>query len=117
MSQDFKVKDIKLAEFGRKEISIAETEMPGLIALRKEYSGKKPLNKNLSENPLTETAAAKADGPGIGKISIVSSIQAFIKMAPGSEILGVPASDISEINLPDFKSSIIFNVFFFSLNL
>ena len=43
MSQDFKVKDIKLAEFGRKEISIAETEMPGLIALRKEYSGKKPL--------------------------------------------------------------------------
>ena len=32
---DFKVKDIGLAEFGRKEISIAETEMPGLMALRK----------------------------------------------------------------------------------
>jgi len=43
MSQDFKVKDINLAEFGRKEISIAETEMPGLMALRKEYKGKKPL--------------------------------------------------------------------------
>ncbi len=43
MSEDFKVKDIKLAEFGRKEISLAETEMPGLIALRKEYSNKKPL--------------------------------------------------------------------------
>ena len=40
---DFKVKDIKLAEFGRKEISLAETEMPGLMALRKEYSQKKPL--------------------------------------------------------------------------
>ena len=44
MSQDFKVKDINLADFGRKEISIAESEMPGLIALRKEYKGKKPLN-------------------------------------------------------------------------
>jgi len=43
MSQDFKVKDINQAEFGRKEISIAETEMPGLMALRKEYKGKKPL--------------------------------------------------------------------------
>ena len=43
MSQDFKVKDISLADFGRKEISLAETEMPGLIALRKEYKGKKPL--------------------------------------------------------------------------
>ena len=43
MSEDFKVKDIKLAEFGRKEISLAETEMPGLMALRKEYKGKKPL--------------------------------------------------------------------------
>ncbi len=43
MKQDYKVKDIKLAEFGRKEISLAETEMPGLMALRKEYRGKKPL--------------------------------------------------------------------------
>jgi len=43
MLQDFKVKDISQAGFGRKEISIAETEMPGLMALRKEYKGKKPL--------------------------------------------------------------------------
>ncbi len=40
---DFKVKDISLADFGRKEISIAESEMPGLMALREEYSGKVPL--------------------------------------------------------------------------
>ncbi|MDC1130257.1 adenosylhomocysteinase [Candidatus Pelagibacter sp.] len=40
---DFKVKDISLAEFGRKEISIAESEMPGLMALREEFSGKVPL--------------------------------------------------------------------------
>ena len=43
MLQDFKVKDINQADFGRKEISIAETEMPGLMALRQEYKGKKPL--------------------------------------------------------------------------
>ena len=40
---DFKVKDINLAEFGRKEISLAETEMPGLMALRKEYKNNSPL--------------------------------------------------------------------------
>ena len=40
MSQDFKVKDINQADFGRKEISIAETEMPGLMSLRKEFQGK-----------------------------------------------------------------------------
>ena len=47
MSQDFKVKDIKLADFGRKEISLAETEMPGLMAIRKEYGGKKPLKEHV----------------------------------------------------------------------
>ena len=43
MPEDFKVKDINQADFGRKEISIAEGEMPGLMALRKEYKDKKPL--------------------------------------------------------------------------
>ena len=43
MSEDFKVKDISQADFGYKEIAIAESEMPGLMALRKEYKGKKPL--------------------------------------------------------------------------
>ena len=40
---DYKVADISLAEFGRKEIKIAETEMPGLMAIREEYKNKKPL--------------------------------------------------------------------------
>jgi len=39
----YKVKDISLAEWGKKEIKLAEAEMPGLIALRKEYGEKKPL--------------------------------------------------------------------------
>src|SRR6202046_5463386 len=42
-SGDFKVKDISLSTWGQKEIAIAETEMPGLMALRKEFKGKSPL--------------------------------------------------------------------------
>ncbi|MEZ5302075.1 MAG: adenosylhomocysteinase, partial [Verrucomicrobiales bacterium] len=41
--QDFKVKDLSLAEFGRKEITIAESEMPGLMAIREKYAAEKPL--------------------------------------------------------------------------
>jgi adenosylhomocysteinase len=43
MAEDFKVKDIGLADWGRREINIAETEMPGLMALRGEYGKQKPL--------------------------------------------------------------------------
>jgi adenosylhomocysteinase len=39
----FKVKDLELADFGRKEIRLAEQEMPGLMAIRAEYKGKRPL--------------------------------------------------------------------------
>jgi adenosylhomocysteinase len=42
-AQDFKVKDLALADWGRKEIAIAETEMPGLMAVREEYGAKQPL--------------------------------------------------------------------------
>jgi len=44
MTADYKVKDISLSEWGRKEIAIAETEMPGLMALREEYGKSKPLD-------------------------------------------------------------------------
>ncbi len=43
MPKDYIVKDISLADFGRKELDIAETEMPGLMALREEYGEEKPL--------------------------------------------------------------------------
>ena len=42
-NHDFKVRDLALAEWGRKEIAIAETEMPGLMALRDEYGAEQPL--------------------------------------------------------------------------
>jgi adenosylhomocysteinase len=43
MSNDYKVADISLAEWGRRELDIAETEMPALMAMRKKYSADKPL--------------------------------------------------------------------------
>ncbi|MCK4936880.1 MAG: adenosylhomocysteinase, partial [Elusimicrobiales bacterium] len=43
MKNDFKVKDIKLAAQGRKEIEVAEKEMPGLMSIRKQFAVKKPL--------------------------------------------------------------------------
>src|ERR1700704_4605494 len=42
VAQDYVVKDISLAEWGRKEIAIAETEMPGLMATREEFGAKQP---------------------------------------------------------------------------
>ena len=44
MPKDYVVKDISLAGFGRKELDIAETEMPGLMAIREEYGERKPLS-------------------------------------------------------------------------
>ena len=45
-TMQYQVKDISLAEFGRKEIEIAEKEMPGLLAIRKKYSSEKPLKSS-----------------------------------------------------------------------
>src|SRR4051812_28542862 len=42
-TQDFKVADLSLADFGRKEITLAEHEMPGLMAMREEYGSQQPL--------------------------------------------------------------------------
>ena len=43
MSNDYKVADIDLADFGRREISLAENEMPALMTLREKYKGEQPL--------------------------------------------------------------------------
>ena len=44
IDNDFKVADISLADFGRKEIRLAENEMPGLMALREKYANSSPLD-------------------------------------------------------------------------
>ncbi|NQV04441.1 MAG: adenosylhomocysteinase, partial [Candidatus Omnitrophica bacterium] len=44
MSKDYKIKDIALSDFGRKEIEIAQHEMPGLMSIRKKYAKQKPFS-------------------------------------------------------------------------
>ena len=56
--QDFRVADLSLAPFGRKEMLLAEHEMPGLMAIRKEYGPSKPLE----EGPPIGTAAVSSYG-------------------------------------------------------
>ena len=51
---DFKVADMSLADWGRKEIRIAETEMPGLMALREEFGKKKPLPRRVRQKKLRQ---------------------------------------------------------------
>jgi len=44
-AEDYRVKDLSLAEWGSKEITVAEKEMPGLLAIREKYKAQKPLKK------------------------------------------------------------------------
>ena len=53
VAKDYVIADIGLADFGRKELNIAETEMPGLMALRAKYGKEKPLKGPGSLAPCT----------------------------------------------------------------
>ncbi|KFQ49397.1 Putative adenosylhomocysteinase 3, partial [Nestor notabilis] len=68
-SSDFCVKNIKQAEFGRREIEIAEQEMPALMALRKRAQGEKPLAgaKIVGCTHITAQTAGRADPTGFAK--------------------------------------------------
>ncbi|MEV6205459.1 adenosylhomocysteinase, partial [Streptomyces sp. NPDC051771] len=59
--QDFKVADLSLATFGRKEITLAEHEMPGLMAIRREYAETQPL-AGAPHSPAAATAVIVALG-------------------------------------------------------
>ena len=59
---------------------------------------------NFSEKPLIETAVATAEGPGIGVILILFFTHSLTNIEPGSEMVGVPASEIKDIFFPLFKS-------------
>ena len=58
LTHDFKVADLSLAEFGRKEIRLAENEMPGLMALRAEYTDSQPLAGARITSPMLRTASS-----------------------------------------------------------
>ena len=74
---DYKVADITLAEFGRKEISIAEHEMPGLMATREKYGPSKPL------------AGVKIMGSLHMTIQTAVLIETLVEL--GAMFVGVPA--------------------------
>ena len=66
--------------------------------------------------PATDNKVVIADGPGIGMISISSLWRALINNAPGSEMIGVPASETNTIFFPFFSSAITCWTLLFSLN-
>ena len=80
MTQDFKVKDLKLAEFGNKEISLAETEMPGLMAIRSEYQSSKPLKG--------AKIIIADEGPGFNESNIGKVFERFYSNRP-KEMFGL----------------------------
>ena len=71
----------------------------------------------MSENPLIDIADETAEGPGSGTIFMLFFMHSFTNNAPGSDIVGVPASEIIDMISPDFNKLIIFGNCFFSLNL
>ena len=91
--EDFKVKDISQAEFGRKEISIAESEMPGLMALREEYSGKSPLKGAMLGESLTESDVTFLNSPKMNILASADPTQTedVVSTAP-AQTVPVPAT-------------------------
>src|SRR3546814_13492750 len=82
---DFEVKDISLAAWGRKEIEIAETEMPGLVALRSEYGASKPLKgpRITGSLPMTIQTAGLIETPvALGPDRPWASGKTFLPQAP-----------------------------------
>ena len=80
-TNNYKVADLSLADFGRKEIKLAEHEMPGLISLRKQYDGSKRLK------------GARISG---GELQRIALARAFYR-APDIIILDEPTSSLDKI--------------------
>src|SRR5437763_14976973 len=74
----YKVRDLELAEFGRKEIRLAEQEMPGLMAIRDEYRKQRPL------------AGAKVMGSRHMTVQTAVLIESLVDL--GADVRGVPST-------------------------
>ena len=75
---DYKVKDFSLADWGRKEINLAEAEMPGLMSLRKEYIGTIQLGFQTDSLDLTGRVIKELPVPKISKAQLKSILNKFI---------------------------------------
>ena len=71
------------------------------------------MKKIFQKKPLIDIAVLTEDGPGNGVTSIELLMHSLIIMEPGSEIEGVPASEIRDITKPFFNKPIILGKFFF----
>ena len=71
--KDFRVADLNLTDWGRKEIAIAETEMPGLMALRERYQAEKPLQGARSAGSLHMTIQTAVLIETLTKLPVTSS--------------------------------------------
>src|SRR5881392_949053 len=96
--QDYKVADISLADFGRKEIGIAEKEMPGLMAIREKYAPGKPLADVRVTGSLHMTVQSPASrfSPGRGnRLKIIGGAPialSRIRTAKGPNLLSMMAA-------------------------
>ncbi len=108
LAPDYKVADLSLAEWGRKEITIAETEMPGLMAVRKEYADRQPLrgariagslHMTIQTAVLIETLAALGAGVRWASCNIFST-QDHAAAAIAAQ--GVPVFAFKGETLPEY---------------
>ena len=81
---DYKVKDLSLADFGRTEITLAEHEMPGLMAMRAEYGESKPLTGARITGSLHMTVQTAV------LIETLVALTCYVGFAIGSHWLGFP---------------------------
>src|SRR3546814_9546031 len=81
---DYVIRDIDLAAFGRKEIEIAETEMPGLMALRTEFGASKPLKgaRITGSLHMTIQTAVLIDADGAGRRGPLGLVQHLLDPGP-----------------------------------
>lgn len=108
LANDYKIKDISLADWGRKEITVAEHEMPGLMALRREYKGKYPLKGAKIAGCLhmtIETAVLIETLVDLGAEVRWSSCNIFSTQDHAAAAIaarGIPVFAWKGMNLPDF---------------
>ena len=121
MSEDFIVSDLSLADWGRKELSIAETEMPGLMALRDEFGAARPLSgarvagclhMTVQTAVLIETLVALGADVRWSSCNIYSTQdQAAAAIAAGADGLIIEVHPDPEKALSDGYQSLTFEAF------
>ena len=115
--QDFHVADLSLADWGRKEIAIAETEMPGLMAIREEFAATQPLQGRAHHRLAAHDdpdRRADRDAAGAGRTSALGLVQHLLDPGPrrgrdrrgrhaGVRLQGRVAGGILGLHPPHFR--------------